>query len=60
MLLPITSVHPEEYARLPRLEGHKDPFDRMLAAQARAEAMVLVTRDAELQRYGAQVLWSNT
>jgi PIN domain nuclease of toxin-antitoxin system len=57
--LPITSVHAEEYARLPRWEDHRDPFDRMLAAQARAEAMVLVTRDANLHRYGPRVLWSD-
>ncbi|MGE0422097.1 MAG: type II toxin-antitoxin system VapC family toxin [Reyranellaceae bacterium] len=35
---------------------HRDPFDRMLVAQAITEDMVLVTRDATLPRYGVSIL----
>lgn len=35
---------------------HKDPFDRMLVAQAEIEGMVLVTRDANIPKYGVPVL----
>lgn len=35
---------------------HKDPFDRMLVAQADTESMVLVTRDANIPKYGIPVL----
>lgn len=36
---------------------HRDPFDRMLAAQAVAEGMTLVTADAEVQSLGAPWVW---
>ena len=36
---------------------HKDPMDRLILAQARAEGAVLVTRDAMLRRYGEPTLW---
>ena len=35
---------------------HKDPFDRLLLAQARAEGMVLVTGDATVSQYQESVL----
>jgi PIN domain nuclease of toxin-antitoxin system len=35
---------------------HRDPFDRLLIAQAMTENAVLVTRDPDLMRYGATVL----
>jgi PIN domain nuclease of toxin-antitoxin system len=35
---------------------HKDPFDRLLIAQAQAEALTLVTRDPVLKQYGAPLL----
>jgi PIN domain nuclease of toxin-antitoxin system len=35
---------------------HKDPFDRLLLAQARAEGMVLVTGDAAVSQYQESVL----
>jgi len=37
--------------------NHRDPFDRMLAAQALIENMNLVTRDREIAEFGCQVLW---
>ena len=36
---------------------HRDPFDRVLAAQAELESLVLVTRDAAFQEFPVQVLW---
>jgi PIN domain nuclease of toxin-antitoxin system len=51
--LPVTSVHA---ARLERLaDVHKDPFDRLLIAQAMAESALLVTNDASLRRYGPHI-----
>lgn len=51
--LPVLGAHTEHLARLPAL--HKDPFDRMLVAQANAEPMKLLTSDALLGGYGANV-----
>jgi PIN domain nuclease of toxin-antitoxin system len=36
---------------------HRDPFDRMLAAQALAEGVPIVTGDPRIGVYGPQVLW---
>jgi PIN domain nuclease of toxin-antitoxin system len=54
-LLPILVAH----ARAAGFLGtaHKDPFDRMLVAQAIAEGLVLVSSDAKLPGMGAQVAW---
>lgn len=52
--LNVTFEHAREAARLPML--HSDPFDRMLVAQARLEALTLATADAELQRYDVLAL----
>ncbi len=37
-------------------DHHRDPFDRMLVAQALAHDLVLVTRDSQLGLYGANIL----
>lgn len=47
--LPITLVHVDALAHLPG--HHRDPFDRLLVAQARAESLTLVTCDPLVQRY---------
>ncbi len=47
--LPVTFSHGELMAQLPLI--HRDPFDRMLVAQAQAESLVLVTADPALRRY---------
>lgn len=36
---------------------HKDPFDRILLAQAMADNLTLVTKDEILAQYPANVLW---
>lgn len=48
--LPIIGEHAARVATLPPL--HRDPFDRLLIAQALAEPMRLVTNDAALAGYG--------
>jgi PIN domain nuclease of toxin-antitoxin system len=47
--LPITSEHALAVDALPPL--HRDPFDRILVAQATVEGMVLVTADPTVLRY---------
>ena len=47
--LPITSLHALAVNDLPQL--HKDPFDRMLLAQAKAEGISLLTSDSVLCEY---------
>jgi PIN domain nuclease of toxin-antitoxin system len=37
---------------------HRDPFDRMLVAQAKHEDMTLVTGDDVLRAYGVPILWA--
>jgi PIN domain nuclease of toxin-antitoxin system len=51
--LPITSQHAVGIDALPPL--HKDPFDRLLLAQALSEGITLLTSDAKLARYGGPV-----
>ncbi len=47
--LSLTFAHAERAAALP--PHHRDPFDRMLIAQAQAEGLVLVTRDSRIADY---------
>lgn len=54
--LAIDAKHALAAAQLPMV--HKDPFDRMLIAQAQIEGIVLVTADAEVMRYGGAMLWA--
>ncbi len=53
--LPVAARHAREAARLPAL--HRDPFDRMLVAQARLERLTVITSDPKIAEYGADVLW---
>jgi PIN domain nuclease of toxin-antitoxin system len=48
-VLPVLPSHIPELLELPLL--HRDPFDRLLIAQARAEGMALVTADANIRKY---------
>ena len=53
-LLPIEVIHVEKTEQLP--QHHRDPFDRMLVAQAMVEGATLVTRDPNISLYGVPVL----
>lgn len=53
--LPITSLHALMVNDLPPL--HKDPFDRMLVAQAKAEGISLLTSDNMLREYPGPVMY---
>lgn len=53
-VLPISAEHADAAAALP--EHHRDPFDRMLIAQAIAERFTIVTRDRRFSDYDAQVI----
>lgn len=55
-VLPVRVAHIDRLDTLP--EWHRDPFDRMLVAQALAEDCALVSRDGMLARYGASVVWN--
>ena len=52
--LNITAEHGIIAGRLPLI--HRDPFDRMLIAQAQVEHLTLVTRDAEIPKYDVDTL----
>lgn len=52
--LRISVEHAIMAGRLPLL--HRDPFDRMLVAQAKCENLTLATRDAHCQKYEVDVL----
>ena len=54
-VLPVDARHSFELIHLPLL--HKDPFDRLLIAQARVEDMTLLTRDKSIRRYSVTTLW---
>jgi PIN domain nuclease of toxin-antitoxin system len=53
--LAIRTAHIRALAGLPHL--HKDPFDRILIAQALAESLTLASKDSALARYGVPVVW---
>lgn len=52
--LPISIRHGEAIRSLPLF--HRDPFDRLLLAQAQVENLILVTADRRLAQYGIPVL----
>ena len=55
---PLLSIAPAHCAALLALPfQHRDPFDRLLLAQTRVEAMTLVTDDRQFAPYGASLLW---
>lgn len=55
LLLPISVEHALRAGRLQ--SDHKDPFDRMLAAQAIYEDLTLLSNDAQLDVFGARREW---
>lgn len=54
-VLPISLNHVLELENLPAV--HKDPFDRLLIAQANAEQAALVSSDAIFSKYPVKVIW---
>jgi PIN domain nuclease of toxin-antitoxin system len=54
-LLPITLAHATAVEALP--PHHRDPFDRLLVAQAQIEALPIVSVDVALDSYGVRRLW---
>ncbi|MGN5637248.1 type II toxin-antitoxin system VapC family toxin [Streptomyces sp. AC154] len=52
--LPITAGHGVRAGRLP--EHHRDPFDRILIAQAQTEGMTILTRDKWIPSYDVRVM----
>ncbi len=53
--LPVELAHVARVARLPF--HHRDPFDRLLAAQALEEGLAVVSADAVFRRYGVRRVW---
>ena len=54
-VMAVTLDHALRVASLPT--HHKDPFDRMLVAQAQAESLTIVSSDPIFERYGVRRLW---
>lgn len=53
--LPVIDTHAFQAGHLPRY--HRDPFDRMLIAQAQVESLVLLSNDQKLGLYDVNVRW---
>jgi PIN domain nuclease of toxin-antitoxin system len=56
MILPIMVAHVDTQIALPG--HHRDPFDRLLAAQSIVEAAPLISIDAIFDSYGVQRIWN--
>ena len=54
-VLSIRAAHISALSALPNL--HRDPFDRILIAQAAAEGFALVTSDDQIRRYAVKTVW---
>lgn len=57
-LLPISINHCQQVQTLPF--HHRDPFDRLLIAQARCDELVLLSADGHFADYSVDVIWKNT
>jgi len=55
LLLDIDPYHIKTVAELPFI--HRDPFDRMIIAQAMAEDMPVMTVDSNILQYGINIVW---
>ena len=53
--LPVEAHHVLAVGQLPPL--HRDPFDRLLLAQAQADGLLLITADQQLAQYPGPVRW---
>jgi len=54
-LLPIRFEHTQELIAMPY--HHKDPFDRLIIAQAKIEKMSIVSKDINFKYYDVQQIW---
>ena len=54
-LLPIKPEHLDLIKDLPDI--HRDPFDRLLIAQAKFEEMALISKDEKIPQYDIDVIW---
>lgn len=54
-ILPIAMEHTFKIKTLPH--HHRDPFDRMLIAQAMVDGLTIVSADTEFSKYKANILW---
>lgn len=57
-LRPLVISHPHALAVSTLPPHHRDPFDRLLIAQANLEDMVLISADRIFQKYRVQLLWA--
>ena len=55
-VLPVNFMHLRRLGTLPR-GRHRDPFDRMMIAQALAEGIPIATGDPIFAAYGVQIIW---
>ena len=55
MPLAVSAVHAQRAGLLPGI--HRDPFDRVLIAQAQSEGMTLVSNEDHFDQYGVTRLW---
>ena len=54
-VLPVSETHILALSKLPML--HKDPFDRLLIAQAQVERLAILTADGEIRKYSVATVW---
>ena len=54
-VLPIKAAHVYRVGQLPMI--HKDPFDRLLLAQAASEGWVLISSDEAVRKYAVPTVW---
>jgi len=57
LVLAVELDHAVAVRELPMFADHRDPFDRMLVAQARTEGLALVSADRNFDRYGIERVW---
>lgn len=54
-VLPVQMSHALHVYKLP--DHHRDPFDRLLIAQAQLEKLRILTADAQFSKYAVEVIW---
>jgi PIN domain nuclease of toxin-antitoxin system len=55
IILPITQAYLEYVIELPFI--HRDPFDRLLVATAKADGMIILTADENIHKYDVSFVW---